>query len=141
MNDWKAQDELTAADFDRAPLWGYDAAKAEEDPESDESWVRPWRFAEPPDFSDLLFVKAKLRTAKNDVLAGAVLFLFEEGSPKVAGLALLEPSLLILGLENGKVTPDDRADLQQVHPGAVPLAYEASLSLGARTFRLSGVVS
>jgi hypothetical protein len=139
-DDWKPQDELTAADFDRAPLWGYDPAKAEGDPDSDESWVRPWRFAEPPDFSDLLFVKAKLRTAGNDVLPGAVLFLFEEGVPKVAGLALLEPSVFIIGLENGQVTPDDRADLKDLHPGALPMAYEAELTLGGRALRLAGGV-
>lgn len=133
--DWKPSDELTPEDFERHPLWGYDVEKAEQDPESDESWVRPYVLdTEPPD-SDLLFARARLRTSEGDVLPGAVLFVFEGGRTKIAGVALLKPAFLAAGLVGGRVTAEDREELGEL----LPLAFEATVPLGSRELRLSGV--
>jgi hypothetical protein len=141
MELWKPSDALTPADFEAHPLWGYDAARAAQDPESDEAWVRPYALDSTPAESDLLFGGGTLRTGKGDVLRGAVLFVFEGGRPRVAGVALLEPSYLALGFFKGKVTEDDREELEAVLPGALPLAYEASVDVAGRAIRLSGAVS
>lgn len=140
MTDWKSCDELTPADFERHPLWGYDVARAEADPASDETWVRPYAFEAEPQESDVLFAGARLRTSGGDVVAGAVLFVFERGRPRVAGVAVLEPSYLAVGLSEGKVAPEDREDLEDVVPDALPLAYEATLRVGGRELRLAGAV-
>lgn len=138
MELWKPSDALTTADFEAHPLWGYDAPRAAQDPESDEAWVRPYAFDSTPAESDLLFARGTLRTGKGDVLRGAVLFVFEGGRPRVAGVALLEPAYLALGLSKGKVTEDDREELDALLPGALPLAYEAEVDVGGRAIRLSG---
>ena len=140
MTDWKSCDELTVADFERHPLWGYDVERAEQDPASDETWVRPYVFEAEPQDTDLLFAAARLRTSGGDVIPGAVLFVFEQGRPHVAGVAVLEPSYLAVGFSEGQVTPDDRQDLDDLVPGALPLAYEATVSAGGRPVRLAGAV-
>lgn len=131
---WKPSDALTPADFEAHPLWGYDVARAEGDPDSDESWVRPYVLAAAPAESDLLFAKARLRTSEGEVLPGAVLFVFEGGRPRVAGFALLEPSYLAVGLTRGRVTDEEREEL----PLKLPLAYEAAVEVGGVELRLSG---
>ncbi len=136
--DWKAGDELTAADFDRHPLWGYDAERAAGEPDADDAWVRPYVLDAAPAESDVLFVRGRLRLATGDVVAGVVLFAFSEGRPCVAGFALLEPSYFAVGLAEGRVTDEDRADLELLLPGALPLAYEATVAVGGRELRLSG---
>lgn len=133
--DWKASDELTPEDFERHPLWGYDVEKAERDPGSDESWVRPYVLDAEPAESDLLMARATLRDSDNQVMDGAVLFVFEGGRPRVAGFAFLEPAWLAVGLEQGRVTDDDREDLDV----ELPLAFEATVAVGNRELRLSGV--
>ncbi len=140
MSDWKSCDELTTADFERHPLWGYDVDRAGQDPASDETWVRSYTFETEPPESDLLFARARLRTSGGDVVPGVVLFVFESGRPHVAGVAVLEPSYLAVGLAEGQVTAEDREDLEGVLPGALPLAYEASVSVGSRELRLAGAV-
>jgi hypothetical protein len=140
MTDWKSCDELTAADFERHPLWGYDAGRVEQDPASDETWVRPYVLDAEPEETDLLFARARLRMSGGDVVPGAVLFVFERGRPRVAGVAVLEPSYLAVGLAEGRVTPEDREDLEDLVPGALPLAYEASVTAGGRDVRLAGAV-
>lgn len=141
MELWKPSDALIPADFDAHPLWGYDAERAAKDPDSDEAWVRPYVFDAAPADSDLLFARGTLRTSKGDVLRGAVLFVFEGGRPRVAGVALLEPGFLALGLSQGRLTEDDREELDALQPGARPLAYEASVDVGGRTILLSGAAS
>lgn len=136
--DWKPGDELRSPDFDRHPLWGYDAARAEGDPAADDAWVRPYVLEAAPADSDVLFVRGRLRLSTGDVVPGAVLFAFSGGRPVVAGFALLEPSYFAMGLAEGRVTDEDRADLEEILPGALPLAYEATLSVGGRELRLSG---
>ena len=138
MELWKPSDALTPADFEAHPLWGYDVDRASQDPESDEAWVRPYALDSTPDESDPLFARAKLRTSKGDVLRGAVLFVFEKGRPRVAGVALLEPAYLAAGLAQGRVTEDDREELEALVPGALPLAFDGSVSVGGRELRLSG---
>lgn len=135
---WKPSDSLTAADFERHPLWGYDVERSEGDPDSDDTWVRPYVIENEPPESDLLFAKARLRTSAGDVLPGAVLFVFEGGRPKVAGFAVLEPSYLAVGLMQGRVTDEERGDLEAILPGALPLAYEGAVAVGARELRLAG---
>jgi hypothetical protein len=136
--DWKACDELTPQDFERHPLWGYDVERAENDPASDEAWVRPYMLEAVPEESDLLFARARLRTAAGDVVPGAVLFAFGGGRPRVAGVAFLEPAYFALGLTGNQVTDEDRADLEDVQAGALPLAYEAAVVVGGRELRLAG---
>lgn len=131
---WKPSDELTAEDFEAHPLWGYDVERAEKDPDSDDAWVRPYTLDAAPAESDVLFARATLRTADNEVLPAAVLFVFDGGRPRVAGFAFLEPAYLAVGLENGRITDDDREDLDV----ELPLAYEASVAVGGRELRLSG---
>lgn len=135
---WKPSDALTAADFERHPLWGYDVERAGNDPASDETWVRPYTLEAEPRDSDLLFARARLRTSGGDVVPGAVLFVFEGGRAKVAGLAVLEPSWLAVGLAQGRVTDEERGDLEDVLPGALPLAYEGAAAVGPREIRLAG---
>ena len=55
--------------------------------------------------------------------------------PKVGGLALLKPSYLALGLDQGRVTDEDREELP---PDTLPLAYEGTVAVGGRAIRLSG---
>jgi hypothetical protein len=133
--DWKPSDALTPDDFERHPLWGYDGGKAEQDPDSDETWVRPYVLDAAPGESDLLMARATLRDARNQVMDGAVLFVFEGGRPRIAGFAFLEPAWLAVGLEQGRVTDDDRDDLDV----ELPLAFEATVAVGGRELRLSGV--
>ena len=140
MTDWKSCDELTAADFERHPLWGYDVERAEQDPASDETWVRPYAFDAEPQETDVLFARARLRTSGGDVVPGVLLFVFDGGRPHVAGVAVLEPSYLAVGLADGRVTAEDREDLHAVLPGALPLAYEATVAVGSRDLRLAGAV-
>lgn len=135
MEDWKPCDALTPADFDRHPLWGYDAERAENDPDSDDAWVRPYVLDAAPEESDVLFARARLRTSGGDTVPGAVLFVFEGGRPKVGGVALLEPSYLAAGLAQGRVTDEEREDLP---PDTLPLAYEGTVAVGGREIRLSG---
>lgn len=138
MADWKPCDALTADDFERHPLWGYDAARADEDPEADETWVRPVTLAEAPGDSDTLFARGSLRAADGESLPGAVLFAFEGGRPVVGALALLRPSYFAFGVSRGEVTAEDREDLAGVRPGLLPLAYEAVVEAGGRPLRLAG---
>lgn len=140
MADWKSCDALTATDFDQHPLWGFDASRADEDPDADETWVRPLVLAEAPSGSDTLLARASLRGADGRAEPGAVLFAFEGGRPVVGALALLEPSYFAFGVSRGEVTPEDREDLREVRPGLLPLAYEAAVEVGPRTLRLSGAV-
>jgi hypothetical protein len=135
VDDWKPCDTLTPEDFDRHPLWGYDAERAEGDPESDEAWVRPYVLDAAPDESDVFFARARLRTSAGDAVAGAVLFVFEGGTPKVGGIALLKPAYLAAGLAQGRVTDEDREELP---PDTLPLAYEGTVAVGGREIRLSG---
>ena len=140
MADWKSCDDLTAADFERHPLWAFDASRAEEDPEADDSWVRPFVLSGTPSDTDTLLARATLRGADGQTLPGAVLFAFEKGRPVVGALALLEPSYFAFGVSRGEVTPEDREDLREVRPGLLPLAYEAVVDAAAGPLRLSGGV-
>lgn len=140
MADRKSCDALTATDFEQHPLWGFDASLADEDPEADETWVRPVVLAEAPADSDTFFARASLRGADGRAEPGAVLFAFEGGRPVVGALALLQPSYFAFGVSRGEVTAEDREDLQAVRPGLLPLAYEAAVDVGARPIRLSGAV-
>ncbi|HEX7898947.1 MAG TPA: hypothetical protein VF950_14385 [Planctomycetota bacterium] len=85
----------------------------------------------------MLFARARLRTSAGDVVPGAVLFVFEGGRPKVAGVALLKPSYLALGLAQGRVTDEDREELP---PETLPLAYEGEVEAAGRAIRLAGAV-
>ncbi|HYF00112.1 MAG TPA: hypothetical protein VEJ18_14425 [Planctomycetota bacterium] len=140
MADWKSCDALTRADFERHPLWAFDPSRAEEDPEADDSWVRPFELRETPPESDTLLARATLRAADGQAVPGAVLFAFEKGRAVVGALALLEPSYFAFGVSGGEVPPEDREDLKEVRPGLLPLAYEAVVDAGARPLRLSGAV-
>ena len=140
MADWKSCDALTPTDFERHPLWGFDAPRAEEDPEADETWVRPLVLAEAPADSDTLFARASIRASDGDSLPGAVLFAFEGGRPVVGALALLQPAYFAFGVSRGEVIAEDREDLKSVRAGLLPLAYEAVVDVGGRPLRLSGGV-
>lgn len=140
MADWKSCDALIATDFERHPLWGFDVPRADEDPEADETWVRPFVLSAPPEESDTFLARATLRGSDGQAVPGAVLFAFEKGQAVVGGLALLEPSYFAFGVSRGEVTPEDREDLRDVHPGLLPVAYEAVVEAGPRPLRLSGAV-
>lgn len=141
MSEGKPSDTLTPDDFQRHPLWGYAADLDEENPEVDETWVVPVEVDETPRDSDTLFVGAKIRTAGGDILRGAILFAFEAGRPVIGALALLEPGWFSFGIEKGRVTEEEREEVEERLPQALPLAYEGAVPVGSGELRLSGSVT
>ena len=139
--EFKPCDELTPPDLEKHPVWTFDLERAGEDPEADETWVRPVGFRKPPKDTDCLFLRAELTTSTGETLPGVLILRFEQGKAETQAIALLRPKYLALNLDGVKL--DDRAKkaLAELKPGGLewlPMAYKAVLPVGLRRITFSG---
>lgn len=140
---FKACDALTPEDFERHPVWTFDVGLGERHPEADETWVRPAEFRRMPSTTDVLFLRADIRTSKGHVEPGALLLRFEKGEAEVQALALLRPAYLPLDLDGMSISARSRKALREAAPKLWkerPLEVDAILPAGSKTLRLSGRV-
>jgi hypothetical protein len=135
---------LTLQDFERHPLWGFDLDLAEEDPEADETWVCPKVLKFSPKNTDVLFLRAELRTADGKGMPGCLLLRYEGGKPEIQAVALLTPRYLPLGPAGVTFVDWAREDLEKAYPKSAawfPVSYTASLRAGFKSIPFSGAVS
>lgn len=141
IKEFKPCEELTPADFERHPAWTFDLARAEKEPEADETWVRPATFRNPPKDTDVLFIRAELKTAEGTTIPGSLLVRFEAGKAQVQALVALRPRYLALGLDSGRVADWAKKELRKSLPKALkwfPIAYRAVLRAGSREITFTG---
>jgi hypothetical protein len=128
---------LAAADFDAAPIWGFDVA-LESQPGTDETWVRPYDFARVPADTDELFGVAMLAPGEMRPRRGAVCFRFERGAFVARGCALLSPTFASIDLA-------PRPDHLEHVLGATwtrffPWRYDASYVIAGVPFAARGTI-
>ncbi|HZN61465.1 MAG TPA: hypothetical protein VFC90_03580 [Planctomycetota bacterium] len=138
---FKPCQELTPADFDQFPIWGFDLARAESDPKADETWVSPVQFKNVPKFSDGLFVGAEIAAADGSPVPGAVCLRFGNGKPQVEGLAILGPQYCFLFLDGKKVGEETKRALKKSHRPSTkwfPITFRAAIKCGSKQVTISG---
>lgn len=143
--DWKPCQELTPADLQRHPVWGFDLDKAESGPETDETWVRPWKLGRVPVNSDTLFVAANIRGRGGTTIPGCMCLRFERRVVVLQGLVFLSPRYVAttLGRAEGRLSAQDRRWLRKEADGVfrlLPLEYFLDIPIGADVLRLEGFV-
>ncbi|HUR39286.1 MAG TPA: hypothetical protein VM222_07320 [Planctomycetota bacterium] len=140
-SEFKPCDGWTPADFEKHPVRTFDLDSAEEDPEADETWVRPVRFLKRPKDTDCLFLRAELKTSGGETLPGALSVQLDQGRSETQAIALLRPNYLCLDLVGEKLSDRAKQDLAKVKPGGLewlPIAYKAVLPIGLRRIPFSG---
>jgi hypothetical protein len=139
----KPLDALRARDFARFPIWGFDPS-LESSHGLDETAVRPYVLESAPRASDVLFVRARLKTANGVQKAGAVYFRFSRGRPAKVSVSLLEPYRALVHDGRGRIDTCDLPHIKKGHPGAekfFPLRYDAQFRIGGQEFRLAGTLN
>ena len=141
--DFKPLDDLSARDFEKHPVWGFDLDLGESIPEADETWVRPMTFSKVPRDTDDLFVRAELTLSDGAREPGLLCLRYEKSKPLIEGLALLNPEYAFLGLQGDLLDESAKKQLREVRPELLkklPLAYVATLPVGSKEVRFSATV-
>lgn len=143
---WKPCDELVPEDFERFPVWAFDTA-AEDDPDADETWVRPLGHDGFADISSTLFVRASLIDRNGVPLRDCVVTvqaMIVEGAQlvpcdpsEIESIVLLKPAYDWLDAAGGRVTNL----LPSWLAGRLPLDYVVDEPLvGSRRIRIAGSI-
>jgi hypothetical protein len=139
--EFKPCDQLTLADLEKHPVWTFNLERAEAEPEADETWVWPETFQKKPKNTDVLFLRAELRTAEGKMAPGALLVRFEGGKAETQALALLHPKYLALGLDGEKLVDWAKEALKKLQPKSskwLPITYKAVMPVGSKEITFSG---
>ena len=142
--NFKSLDDLSARDFEKHPVWGFDLDMGESVPGADETWVRPFKFSILPRSTDSLFVRAELTTSEGVREPGLLCLRYERGTPLIEGVALWNPDYTFLGLQGDRLNEFAMKQLRENRPDLLkklPLAYAATLLVGSNVRRFSGAVN